>query len=108
MLKGSQIIALALTLTSLLVGISTEIAYAKQSTGDTVVTGGDYKYSPYTDSKCGRKPCPVIGPHGNTPHPNRGVPVLPVPSFTSTTDLKLNQQLETVPAAAPEVKLGGD
>ncbi len=95
MLKSSQITALALTLASLLVGISTEIAYAKQSTGHTVVTVEDS--GDPSDGKCTPRPkqkCPVIDPKGDIPSPQR-------PSLTSTTDHKLNQQLETVPAATP-------
>lgn len=104
MLKGSQITALALTLTSLLVGISTEIALANQSTGHTVDIIGDSDH-PYNDAKCistRNHPCPIIRPTGNTPISHRGG------TPTLTTNVKLNQELETIPVKTPEAKSGGN
>lgn len=103
MFKASQITALALTLTSLLVGISTEIANAKQSTKHTVDIVEDTE-GPFTEAQCTPKPkkiCPVIQPTGNTPISHRGTPTL-------TTGVKLNQELETIPAATEEAKSGGN
>jgi hypothetical protein len=84
MLKGLQITALALTLASLLVGISTEIANAKQSTGYTVDSGD----TP-SDKRCTRKPCPVTNSGGNTPGSHRGVPasiVITRPELNNVTN----------------------
>jgi hypothetical protein len=103
MLKGSQITALALTLTSLLVGISTQIAYGKQSTQHPVDIVEDTE-DPSNDAQCTpkpKKPCPVIQPAGNTPNSHRGS------TATSTTGVKLNQEFQIVPAATP-VKSGSN
>lgn len=82
MLKGSQTIAFALTLTLLFVAISTNIAYSKQN-----AERGTYVHNkservklepqePTLNARCKpkpNKPCPIISPTGNTP-PSRGGP----------------------------------
>jgi hypothetical protein len=102
MLKGSQITALALTLASLLVGISTEIAYAKQSTGHTVDVVEGSGETP-SDRRCIRKPgkpCPVINPPGNTPPSNvngSGAPIqITRPELNDVTSAVAIEKLEAL------------
>lgn len=82
MLKGLQITALALTLASFVVIISTEIAYAKQSTGNTVDIVGDSKGT--AERRCTPGPrtaCPVKNPKGDTPGSpvDKTTPTPPIP-----------------------------
>lgn len=97
MLKGLQITALALTLASLVVGISTEIAYGKQSTGHTVDSGD----TP-SDGRCipkPHKPCPVINPTGDTPPSHREVPApitITRPELINVTSTVAIEKLEAL------------
>jgi len=105
MLKGSQITALALTLASLLVGISTEIAYAKQSTGHTVDVVEGSGETP-SEGKCTPAPgktCPVINPKGNT-HPSNangsGAPIqITRPELINVTNAVAIEKLEALKAS---------
>jgi len=99
MLKSSQITAFALTLTSLFVGISTEIAFAKQSTESAAPVTDESERT--SQARCKPRPgyrCPIIGGGGNTPPSHRPGPpiVITRPELNDVTNAVAIEKLEAL------------